>query len=128
MQFVTLLGASAGMIISHEARDIRVLAQPKQAIMRIGRSCRIMIYRKRARLNNFLWNKRGVQMVFKRFNRTGKVLAFLGICFFASGIAFNETLGVSSTSDSLASLSIPLIVIGILLSITSNFFRRKREK
>lgn len=65
---------------------------------------------------------------FKRFNRTGKVLAFIGIWVFAFGIAFNTTLGISNTSDSMASLSIPLIVIGIIMLITLNFFKRKSEK
>ncbi|TFJ91696.1 hypothetical protein E4U82_16335 [Lentibacillus salicampi] len=68
-------------------------------------------------------------MLSRRFNRTGKVIAFIGIWVFAFGIAFNETIaGISGTPDLLASLSIPLIVIGIIMLITSNFFKRKRER
>ncbi|ALX47668.1 hypothetical protein AOX59_03045 [Lentibacillus amyloliquefaciens] len=67
-------------------------------------------------------------MFLKRFNRTGKVIAFTGMWISAFGFAFNETIaGVSGTPDSLAALSIPLIAIGIILLITSNFFKRKRE-
>jgi len=63
----------------------------------------------------------------KKFNRTGKVIAFLGLWVFAFGMAFNETIaGISGTPDSLAPLSIPLIVIGIIMLITSSF-KRKRE-
>ena len=68
-------------------------------------------------------------MFLKRFNRTGKMIAFIGIWVFAFGIAFNETIaGISGTPDSLAALSIPLIVIGVIMMITSNFFKRKRDR
>lgn len=67
-------------------------------------------------------------MFLKEFNRKGKTIAFIAIWVAAIGFAFNKTIGISDTPDSLASLSIPLIVIGILLLIASNFFRRKREK
>lgn len=56
-------------------------------------------------------------MFIKRFNRKGKIIAFIGIWVAAIGFAFNKTIGVSDTPDSLASLSIPLIGIGILLLI-----------
>ncbi|WP_077324742.1 hypothetical protein [Virgibacillus siamensis] len=68
-------------------------------------------------------------MFLKRFNRTGKVIAFIGLWVFAFGIAFNETTsGISGTPESSAASSIPLIVIGIIMLITSNFFKRKRER
>ncbi len=68
-------------------------------------------------------------MLLNRFNRTGKVIAFIGLLVFAFGIAFNETIsGISGTPESLAASSIPLIVIGIIMMITSNFFKRKRER
>ncbi|WP_164667240.1 hypothetical protein [Virgibacillus doumboii] len=68
-------------------------------------------------------------MILKRFNRTGKVIAFIGMWVFAFGIAFNKTIaGISGTPDSLAALSIPLIVIGIVMLITANFFKRKPER
>lgn len=94
----------------------------------------ITIFNNRARFKrhcalSFLGaKKRGVQMSLKRFNRKGKMIAFIGIWIAAIGFAFNKTIGVSGTPDSLGSLSIPLIVIGILLLIASNFFRIKREK
>ncbi|MFJ7729650.1 hypothetical protein ACIQXV_26560 [Neobacillus sp. NPDC097160] len=66
-------------------------------------------------------------MFLKRFNRTGKILAFIGIWVAAIGIAFNKTRGVPKTNipELLASFSVPLIVTGILLLIVSNFFRGK---
>ena len=64
-------------------------------------------------------------MFLKRFTRTGKVLTFIGTWAAAFGVVFNKKIGISDTPDSLAALSIPLIVIGIFLLMTSNFFKRK---
>ncbi|WP_164669687.1 hypothetical protein [Virgibacillus doumboii] len=67
-------------------------------------------------------------MFLKRFNRTGKVIAFTGMWIFAFGAAFNETISdVTGTPKLLTSFSIPLIVIGTALLIGSNFFRKSKR-
>lgn len=68
-------------------------------------------------------------MFLKRFNRTGKVIAFIGMWVFAFGAAFNQTISdITGTPELLSSFSIPLIVIGIALMIGSNFFRKRRKR
>ncbi|GAA0611157.1 hypothetical protein GCM10009001_30510 [Virgibacillus siamensis] len=67
-------------------------------------------------------------MLLSKFNRKGKICAFIGIWTAAFGIAFNRSIGISDIPDLLASFSIPLIVIGILLLILSNFFKRNRAE
>ncbi|MBA2174847.1 hypothetical protein H0266_08075 [Halobacillus locisalis] len=66
-------------------------------------------------------------MFSKRKTTTGKWLAYLGLWIFAAGFAFSEIIGIEGTPDLLASASIPLIVIGILMLIISNFFKEERS-
>ncbi|MFC4025508.1 hypothetical protein ACFOUV_17135 [Oceanobacillus longus] len=61
----------------------------------------------------------------KKHNRIGKILANIGIYLFAIGFALNPTLGVPDIPEPYSSFSVPLIVIGIVLSVTSNFSRKK---
>ncbi|WML44280.1 hypothetical protein [Neobacillus sp. PS3-40] len=58
-----------------------------------------------------------------KFTKLGKVMAFIGIWIFASGAAF-KTLAVS---EPYSTLSIPLMIVGILLLIASNFFKDRRN-
>ncbi|GGD14074.1 hypothetical protein [Pontibacillus salipaludis] len=58
-------------------------------------------------------------------NTVGKVLAYLGIWVFAAGFAFSDLLGIEGTPELLETLSIPLLVIGVLMLVSSNFFRLK---
>ncbi|WP_394218850.1 hypothetical protein [Halobacillus trueperi] len=63
-----------------------------------------------------------------RKTTTGKWLAYLGLWIFAAGLAFSEILGIDGTPNLLEVASIPMIVMGLLLIITSNFFNKKRSK
>lgn len=67
-------------------------------------------------------------MFLKNYKKTGKILAYVGIWIFAFGFAFNGTIGITDPPDFLATLSIPLIVIGIIMLIGSNFYKRKRRR
>ncbi|WP_218144064.1 hypothetical protein [Lentibacillus persicus] len=69
------------------------------------------------------------RMSSKKFNITGKIIAFIGMWAFAFGIALNKTISsITGIPEPYVSFSIPLIVIGILLLITSNLFKRNRKK
>ncbi|MGR9049638.1 hypothetical protein ACQ4XT_13515 [Halobacillus faecis] len=67
-------------------------------------------------------------MFSNRKTTTGKWLAHLGLWIFAAGLAFSEILGIDGTPDLLKAASIPMIVIGLLMIITSNFFNKKSSK
>ncbi len=67
-------------------------------------------------------------MFSKRQTTTGKWLAYLGLWIFAAGFAFSEIIGIEGTPSLLRSASIPMIVIGILMLIISNFFNEERYK
>ncbi|KGP91275.1 hypothetical protein N780_08790 [Pontibacillus chungwhensis BH030062] len=55
----------------------------------------------------------------------GKVLAYVGLWVFAAGFAFSDLLGIEGTPELLETLSIPLMVVGVLMLVSSNFFRIK---
>jgi hypothetical protein len=62
----------------------------------------------------------------KKHTTFGKVIGWLGFLFFMLGFTFNGKIGViSDAPENLAALSVPGIIIGIVLMIISNFFRRK---
>jgi len=64
----------------------------------------------------------------KNRTRMGKVLAYLGIFLFVTGIGFNQSIGYIDKSEPYTSFSIPLIIIGMVLTISSNFFKKKPNK
>ncbi|RDY66984.1 hypothetical protein DXT76_20250 [Halobacillus trueperi] len=64
-------------------------------------------------------------MFSNRKTTTGKWLAYLGLWIFAAGLAFSEIFGIDDMPHLLKSASIPMIVIGLLMIITSNFFNKK---
>ncbi|SDP20363.1 hypothetical protein [Halobacillus aidingensis] len=64
-------------------------------------------------------------MFSNRKTTTGKWLAYLGLWIFAAGFAFSEIFGIDGMPHLLESASIPMIVIGLLMIITSNFFNKK---
>ncbi|WP_249872867.1 hypothetical protein [Oceanobacillus saliphilus] len=60
----------------------------------------------------------------KKHNRTGKYLYYTGILLFAIGFALNQTIGITDAPAPYSSFSVPLIVIGIVLLVTSKFFKK----
>lgn len=59
-------------------------------------------------------------------NKKGKALFFVGIWLCAFGFAFNHALGIINDIPKLLStLSIPLLIVGIILLVTSNFYKRQ---
>ncbi|MGP4074809.1 hypothetical protein [Halobacillus sp. K22] len=64
-------------------------------------------------------------MLSKRKTTTGKWLVYLGLWIFAAGFAFSEFIGIEGMPDMLESASIPLVVIGLMMVILSNFFNKK---
>ncbi|MEK4486077.1 hypothetical protein MHH81_10875 [Psychrobacillus sp. FSL H8-0484] len=63
----------------------------------------------------------------KRHTKTGKILFYLGVWLMAAGFAFNQTFGIADTPEPYATFSIPLIVIGIILGVVSNFYKKSKE-
>lgn len=59
----------------------------------------------------------------KKHNGMGRLLYFVGIFLSAFSIAFELLEG---TPESLSVIAMPLIIIGVILLIASNFFREKR--
>ena len=66
-------------------------------------------------------------MLFTSYNRTGKVISFIGIWMFAFGFTFNKRIGIADTPELFTFLSIPAMIIGVVLLIMSNFFKLKKD-
>ncbi|SES07304.1 hypothetical protein SAMN05518872_10421 [Psychrobacillus sp. OK032] len=43
------------------------------------------------------------------------------------GFSFNQTIGIADTPEPYSTFSIPLIVIGIILGVVSNFYKKSKE-
>ncbi|MGN8644906.1 hypothetical protein ACTNEO_02310 [Gracilibacillus sp. HCP3S3_G5_1] len=62
----------------------------------------------------------------KKHTLIGKVLFWLGFLIFILGFIFNKTVGIiQEVPESVYSLSIPAIIIGIVLIIISNVFKNR---
>ncbi len=61
-------------------------------------------------------------MLSKKSERVKKIFT-IGFILFISGIIFNKSLGLADTSEFLETISLPLIIFGVIMLITSNFFR-----
>ena len=66
-------------------------------------------------------------MLSKRKTTIGKWLVYVGLWIFAAGFAFSDFIDIEGTPNLLESASLPMIVIGLLMVITSNFFNKKRS-
>lgn len=60
----------------------------------------------------------------KKHNKKGKVLFFIGIWLNAIGLALALVEGIP---EPFPTFSIPLIIIGVILLISSNFYKRSKE-
>ncbi|WP_027953695.1 hypothetical protein [Halobacillus kuroshimensis] len=67
-------------------------------------------------------------MLLNRKSTTGKWLAYPGIWIFAAGFSFSEIIGMEGMPNLLGSASIPMIGIGLLMLIISNFFKEERAE
>ncbi|MCA0972476.1 hypothetical protein LCM20_17915 [Halobacillus litoralis] len=67
-------------------------------------------------------------MFSKRKTTAGKWLFNLGLWIFAAGFAFSDIVDIDGLPKLLEAASIPLIVIGLLMIIISNFFNKKDSK
>ncbi|MCA1010640.1 hypothetical protein [Halobacillus halophilus] len=64
-------------------------------------------------------------MLTKRKTPAGKWFVSLGLWIFAAGFAFSDVIGMEGTPRLLELASVPLIIIGLLMVILSNFFNKK---
>ena len=60
-------------------------------------------------------------------SKTGKIILTVGFVLFISGIIFNKSLGLADSPGYLKAISLPLITFGVIMLITSNFFRRNEK-
>ncbi|WP_456276366.1 hypothetical protein [Bacillus sp. AK128] len=61
----------------------------------------------------------------KNHTKIGKVIYWLGFLVFMFGIMFNEHIGIlGEESSEFSSYSIPAIIIGIVLIVITNFFKK----
>lgn len=60
-------------------------------------------------------------------NKVGKVILIIEFILFILGVIFNKKLGLVDTPMFLESISLPLIIIGVILLITSNLFQENLE-
>lgn len=63
-------------------------------------------------------------MISRGKTKTGKWFVYIGIWTFAFGLAFSEWVGMEGTPPLLEAASIPMIIMGLLLIVLSNFFRK----
>lgn len=57
---------------------------------------------------------------------TGKVLAYVGLWIFVAGFVFSDLVGLDGTPNLLETLSIPILIIGMVMVVSSNFFRLRK--
>lgn len=57
-------------------------------------------------------------------NRTGKMVLSIGFISFICGLMFNKRFGLEDTPEFLETLSLPLIVVGVIMLILSNFLKK----
>ncbi|MCD5324181.1 MULTISPECIES: hypothetical protein [Pontibacillus] len=62
-------------------------------------------------------------MLGKGKSTAGKVLAYVGLWVFAAGFVFSEFVGLEGTPALLQTLSIPVLILGMVMVVSSNFFR-----
>lgn len=75
-----------------------------------------------------IYDEMGRWLNLKKHTKFGKVFFWFGLLFFMSGVAFNQRLGVITEGpEILSTFSIPLIILGIILIVISNFFRNKNS-
>lgn len=63
----------------------------------------------------------------KKHTKFGKVIGWLGFLLFMLGFMFNESIGVLAEDipEDFYPFALPSIIIGIILLLLSNFFRKK---
>ena len=61
----------------------------------------------------------------KKHNKVGRFLYFAGIVICSCGIAFKL---IDDTPETLSFVAIPFIIAGIILLISSNFFRKQKKQ
>ncbi|RDW15123.1 hypothetical protein [Oceanobacillus chungangensis] len=63
----------------------------------------------------------------KKHTKFGKIIGWLGFLFFMLGFAFNERIGVmvEDIPEVYYPFSLPSIIIGIILLVISNFFKKR---
>ncbi|WP_080874519.1 hypothetical protein [Oceanobacillus timonensis] len=63
----------------------------------------------------------------KKHTKLGKRIFWAGFLFTMLGIAFNKSIGtITDGPEILSTFSVPSIIIGIIIVITSNFFTNKK--
>ncbi|ASN05421.1 hypothetical protein [Virgibacillus necropolis] len=64
----------------------------------------------------------------KKHSKLGKVIGWLGFLFFISGLLFFSESGVMAEDipEVFYPLALPSIIIGIILLVISNFFKKKK--
>lgn len=60
-------------------------------------------------------------------SKTGKIILTVGFVLFISGIIFNKSLGLADSPEYLKAISLPLIIFGVIMLITSNFFKKSEK-
>ncbi|GAA0493871.1 hypothetical protein GCM10008986_20450 [Salinibacillus aidingensis] len=61
----------------------------------------------------------------KKHNKMGRVLFFIGTFLSAFGIAFEI---IKDAPEPFSAFSMPLIIIGVILLIASNFYKGSKDK
>lgn len=63
-----------------------------------------------------------------RKSKTRKVILTIGFILFVLGIIFNKTLGLTDTPEFFESTSLPMIIIGVIMLVASNFLKNSEGK
>lgn len=63
----------------------------------------------------------------KKHTTLGKIISWLGFLLSIIGLMFNEGIGILAEDipETFYPFSLPLIIIGIILLLVSNFFKKK---
>ncbi|WP_430787185.1 hypothetical protein VBD025_15780 [Virgibacillus flavescens] len=62
----------------------------------------------------------------KKHTKLGKVIVWIGFLFFMSGFFIVTDLAGEDTPEAFYPFAMPSIIIGIILLIASNFFKKKK--
>jgi hypothetical protein len=64
-------------------------------------------------------------MVIRKHNTMGKVLYWIGFLLFIMGFLFDDRISlIQDAPEQLSNYSLPAIILGIVIIISSNFFRK----
>ncbi|ASK61008.1 hypothetical protein CFK37_01665 [Virgibacillus phasianinus] len=66
-------------------------------------------------------------MAIKKYTRAGNIIFYIGLIVFIFGLSMNENIGWKKFyPEHYTSYSTPIMIVGVVIVIVTNFFRKKK--